>query len=288
MKKIMQFLFSVKNVDGYKIYTIFGIKVRKNSKNYSLLESLFSDLKTQIMASKVNYNLVKYKNCNNGKNVIIIGGGETLKFYQNPSKSTDNIFVGINRAYRFSENIKLDYLFCQDRFYDYNDLFGFINYNQSNCKKFIGHITVSNTPYRYRINQFVQVPNSELYILNNKKMKEIPLNITLEPFADLCGTVFSAIQFILYTNPQKIYLCGFDCNKSHLFEKDESCIDLSYQYNSWLKIKKFIVDNTLNIELISVNPVGLKGVFKDVYTQSYVDTHPELLKENIEIIGKEF
>lgn len=40
MKKIMQFLFSVKNVDGYKIYTIFGIKVRKNSKNYSLLDFL--------------------------------------------------------------------------------------------------------------------------------------------------------------------------------------------------------------------------------------------------------
>ena len=62
---------------------------------------------------------------------------------------------------------------------------------------------------------------------------------------------------------------------------------MSYQYASWLKIKDFINSNTLNIEIISVNPVGLKGLFRDVYTQSFVDAHPELLKENIEIINEE-
>lgn len=36
--------------------------------------------------------------------------------------------------------------------------------------------------------------------------------------------------------------------------------------------------------MISVNPIGLKGIFKDAYTQAYVDEHPELLNNKIEIL----
>lgn len=289
MFKSIKKIFSVSYENNHKVFTIFGIKIKCNcltAYNNSLSQSLILDLKTQIMAQKINYNLKKYKNCNNNKSIVVIGGGETLKYYENPSNSNDNIFVGLNRAYKIKD-INFDYLFCQDRFDYVDETTEFINYNPDNCKKFIGHITIPNTPYRYRINKYVEIKNGELYILDNKRMGEIPLNITIEPFADLCGTVFSALQFLIYTNPKKIYLYGFDCNVSHLFETDPAHFDLSYQYASWLKIKDFIDNNTLNIEIISVNPVGLKGLFRDVYTQSFVDAHPELLKENIEIINED-
>lgn len=69
-------------------------------------------------------------------------------------------------------------------------------------------------------------------------------------------------------------------------------IDSVYGYNvkamtnGYKMFKKFISIHYPSIEIISVNPVGLKGIFKDVYTQKYVDEHPELRKENIEIIKK--
>ena len=53
------------------------------------------------------------------------------------------------------------------------------------------------------------------------------------------------------------------------------------------KFKEFIDIYYPDVEVISVNPVGLKGLFRDVYTQNFVDAHPELKKENIEIITVE-
>ena len=38
-----------------------------------------------------------------------------------------------------------------------------------------------------------------------------------------------------------------------------------------------------DIEIISVNPVGLKGLFRDVYTKEYVKNNPELF-ENVDNI----
>ena len=60
-----------------------------------------------------------------------------------------------------------------------------------------------------------------------------------------------------------------------------------YQKKSWDSFKQMVCRMYPNTPIISVNPVGLKGMFKDVYTQSYVDAHPELLKENIKILGGE-
>ena len=39
-------------------------------------------------------------------------------------------------------------------------------------------------------------------------------------------------------------------------------------------------------EIICVNPIGLKGIFKEVYTKSFIKEHPEILKEqnNIEYL----
>ena len=63
--------------------------------------------------------------------------------------------------------------------------------------------------------------------------------------------------------------------------------NLNKMLTGYKKLKKFIDIYYPDIEIISVNPVGLKGLFKDVYTQSYVDEHPELLNKNIEILKPE-
>ena len=35
-------------------------------------------------------------------------------------------------------------------------------------------------------------------------------------------------------------------------------------------------------EIISVNPIGIRGLFKDIYTQSFVDENPNL--KDVEIL----
>ena len=42
-----------------------------------------------------------------------------------------------------------------------------------------------------------------------------------------------------------------------------------------------------DVEVVSINPVGLKGVFKDVYTEEYLNAHPEINKNEVEIFDKE-
>ena len=39
-----------------------------------------------------------------------------------------------------------------------------------------------------------------------------------------------------------------------------------------------------DVYIISVNPVGLRGLFEDVYTKDFLDAHPEIEKENLKIL----
>ena len=43
-----------------------------------------------------------------------------------------------------------------------------------------------------------------------------------------------------------------------------------------------------SIDIISINPVGLKGVFKDMYTRSYLEQHPEIDGSSVDIYEERF
>ena len=95
------------------------------------------------------------------------------------------------------------------------------------------------------------------------------MNLETEPLGDWGGCVFSALQFIMFTHPKRVFLVGTDCTAA------------GYAYNSNLSKDK-IPNHDIKIgffksfknwadkiypdtEIISVNPVGLKGIFKDWY-----------------------
>ena len=55
----------------------------------------------------------------------------------------------------------------------------------------------------------------------------------------------------------------------------------------WSQLKDFAACYYPDVEIISVNPVGLRGIFKDVWTESYLAEHPEIrdeLGDKIEIL----
>ena len=87
---------------------------------------------------------------------------------------------------------------------------------------------------------------------------------------DFGSVVFSALAFALYTNPQRIYLVGCDCSDLGYFDRDQPGVSPSLEHNmhrvleGWSEFKKFAAHFYPDIEIISINPVGLKGMFKDV------------------------
>ena len=55
----------------------------------------------------------------------------------------------------------------------------------------------------------------------------------------------------------------------------------------WKRIKNFIRTYYPETEVVVINPVGLKGIFRDVYTKSYLQKHPEIDPETVEIFEQE-
>ena len=108
--------------------------------------------------------------------------------------------------------------------------------------------------------------------------------LSTDLIADWAGTVFSAMQFIFYTNPKRIFLIGCDCSNGHAFKTPEAFDLYNTQKQGWLKVKEFRDNYYPNTEIISVNPVGLKGVFRDVYTKEYLHKHPEINSDGLEIL----
>ena len=101
---------------------------------------------------------------------------------------------------------------------------------------------------------------------------------------DFDSVAFGAFHFALYTGAKKIYLVGIDNSLNGYFKKEHTqeflCTDSIL--DGWQKAKSFIEEFYPDVEIISVNPVGLKGIFHDVYTKEYLTEHPEI--QNAEIL----
>ena len=86
-------------------------------------------------------------------------------------------------------------------------------------------------------------------------------------------------------------LVGCDCNLNGYWngqpmkiQKDILANCLEHNKRGWSDFKKFINYHYPDIEIISINPVGLKGLFKDVYTQEYLNEHPEIDRNKVSIL----
>ena len=92
-------------------------------------------------------------------------------------------------------------------------------------------------------------------------------DISTQPLGCFGSVVFPALQFSLWTNPKKIYLVGCDCTTlGYAYNKNETNFLITEEIiNAYKKFKFFAYKYYPETEIISINPVGLKGIFKDVY-----------------------
>ena len=219
----------------------------------------------------------EYKGIYSGKDVVMIGAGPTVsKFRPIPNC----IYVGLNRACLL-KNVKFDYLFSIDKL-------GIDNYykefGEYDCVKFVGD---QNNGANY------QIPESEILKMKNVKRyktdmglcfpPQCTLDIESEPLCNFNSVSLQAMQFILYTNPRRIYIVGIDCtnlghfdsngndnetNRKRLASRGEDVDDWARKtIEAWTKLKEFAHIYYPDTEIVSVNPIGLKGFFKDLYQE---------------------
>lgn len=292
VKKNLWGLIKTEKTDRYKKIYVFNLCVFKRkdySKQLSSIQDNLCLIKDQISLN-VQRALTVYhthqktfgglKNKHQGDNIVLIGCGPSvnhldMNFF---SKMKNTYYLGLNRAVLF-DKVKFDYLFTVDKAgLDIGNENYYQKFFDYPCLKFVGDQNLGAN---------FQIPESEILKHSNIRRYKTTANYLSRKFAfDLetealfnsCTVSIQAMQFVLYTNPQKIYLVGIDCNflqAGHFIgadfdiqSREENLIDLDNEaVKDWKLLKKFAQTYYPETEIISVNPVNLKGIFHDIYTR---------------------
>ena len=308
--RFIEKIFSITNCDDrlHKLITFLGLRVKfkvnntyltqndirklLQANNPRILNGVQRSITTAILHQK---SFSGYKNKYQGKSVVLVGAGPTLNYFTGVK---DAIYIGCNRAFLF-DKIKFDYLFSIDNAGLKNDSESyyddFFHYEGNNCIKFIGDQNLGKNfqipeSYILKYDNILRYKTTAGYMSNR-----LTFDISSEPLGNFSTVSLQALQFILYTNPAKVYLVGIDCNGAtagHFIGKkydnakrnENAKLNDSNNIKSWsTTVRDFLEIYYPETEIISVNPVGLRGVFKDVYTHSYVEANAELFKNVAQI-----
>lgn len=277
---ILDKIFSIKNEYSHKIITIFGVKLKLKQHFRQINNLMLSNINvvSQIQLLFKVQNLHKdtfgsYKNKFEGKNIVLIATGPSLKDFI----PIDNaIYVGVNGAFKY-DKIKLDYLFMED----YSGLTYIEEAAKYDCTKFYGinhweyikdekqnHIENWMIPESIALRHGAKRYYSESPWCNRNIKPSVPFayDLTSEPLFCYGSIAFIAMQFILWTNPKNIYLVGCDTSNNGRFnDASENPLQTDYVKKHWKLLKHFKEIYYPETEIISVNPVGLKGIFKDIH-----------------------
>lgn len=223
----------------------------------------------------------EFKGCNRGKTVAVVGTGPTLQYY---AQISEVIHIGVNSSF-LKKDLSLDYYFLThyvpewcEKLKDYNfvKFFGMT----PNCDakdQFPEYIIEENSGRRFF--SMLTVPGTGVHT-----------DIAYYPLMAYNSIIFRAIHFALYTHPKKLLLIGCDCAANGHFEEskqelsentkqkpfEEGAIQIPQWIDGYRKVKRFAAIHYPDTEIISVNPIGLKGAFTDVYTEGFLKTGPNI------------
>lgn len=263
MKKTITKLFTSLIRDKNKRRSVRATLLQKNNAPAKCVD--FAN-KSTYLSETVHYNqeaFLEYKNKFAGKDVVVIGSGPTLNDYT-PIKNA--IHIGSNRAH-LNKKLKLDFLFRQD-FKDFDkEIF------DCHIKKFIGNY------YNWQADMcpesvFNRLTNAQKFIIDTDTQQLQP-DIANMPLWHGGSVAFSMFQFALWTNPKRIYIVGCDSagqkdalHWNHFDDKTKETHNqepITALVVGWSKLAEFAKAMYPDVEIISINPVGLKGLFKDEY-----------------------
>ncbi|MBR3603176.1 MAG: hypothetical protein IKL48_00535 [Elusimicrobiaceae bacterium] len=273
-------IFSKEKQGFYSVYKILGIKIKifslkrflkKQTQFFEQTEKLAQEiinLKTMIRVQTVHSaSFAPYQNKHLGQTITLIASGPSVKQFKPFIK--DSVYVAVNNSCSYDQ-VDFDYLFLQEQHHDAQKNVIANKYKGKKCQKFYGILPENRlkTVYPY----IKLIPQGDIkdqtikrYYLEDKVSHQFASDLITQPIGDFQGTVFSAMQFIFWTHPKTIYLVGCDCGTGNF--TGTMAGDCSVQKDSWIALKKWAEETYPDVEIISVNPVGLKGLFKDLYQE---------------------
>lgn len=211
----------------------------------------------------------KFKGIHEGRDMVLVASGVSAEKYL-PKENA--IHIGVNRSFQIGNyRIPMDYVFIQDysgRTKEYID--DLDNYRPGKCQKFYGLTNewiyteektipefhaIRAKALRYRTD-WADIPGFE---------PQFTYDLSTQPICCHGSIVFPALQFALWTHPKRIYLVGCDCTQNgYAYNKqDKNFLPVDFILQGYKKFKMFANKYYPDVEIISINPVGLKGMFKD-------------------------
>lgn len=258
-----------------KYFYLFWMRLIKRNGHKVGLKSLTKEIeyiKTAYFPALANHPSIfgSLRNIHEGQDIVIVGTGPTLDKYK-PIPGA--IHMGVNRAI-LDSRIEFDYHVCLDNPLIEDDLL--INYRPGKCKKLYGlhhseHARFSETLIKKcNADRFY----FEVYSALDKN-KQLPIDIAHLPIRVSVSVISAAFQIALWCHPRRIYIVGCDCAANGYTKADNGKV------RQWLPVMRLKTEWELlaafakrmypDIEIISINPVGLKGLFHDTYTNDSAD-----------------
>ncbi len=230
-----------------------------NKINHTIDREYYVDKRNSISEIQTKA-FIQYKNIHSGEDVALVATGPSLKAF----KKIDGItYCGVNKAFKY-DSIKLDYLFMVD----YNATKSYIEEAKNYpCKKFYGIVRDVWEKCIIPESISIEAGASRFFLEGIRNPIHYVVDICNEPLGDCGSVIFSAMQFLLWTNPRTIYLIGVDCTRNIYFDSDNNELaepDPMY-YKGWVAMKKFVNLYYPKTQIVSINPRGLKGLFEDCY-----------------------
>ena len=208
-----------------------------------------------------------YRHCYSGKKVVVLATGPTLNNYT-PIEGA--IHIGVNSA--FESNVRLDYLVVSDFDVAYRNETFYKGIEMLDCKKFFAYWLLESHQHKTCSESFaIKVKADRFYAdLNNTKY---PVDIRYNALASHGSVIFHALQFAIFTNPSELYLVGCDVSGAGHFNGDTTTdhiiVENAQKYiKGYIKFKEFVSLHYPETKIISINPVGLKGIFNDIFTDN--------------------
>jgi hypothetical protein len=269
--------FGKEGIGDKRALYLFGLRIpykriKNNRRLIKELRAAISETTNLYLAAMATHPGVfgDYKSIYKEREIVILGSGPSANKYR---PINDAIHIGVNRAFRL-QKVMLDYLFIQDRQFvpDNPDYIGeqeaADTYGGNNCQKFYGrHYEVLPIT-----EASVDKANAKRFIFHDRRVENDNLtgfssDITVRPLNEWGSVIFAALDFALWTHPKRIYIVGCDCSNNGSFDgKCESYDGYDGIVFGWKQYARYIENYYPDVEVVSVNPVGLKGLFADRYT----------------------
>ena len=245
------------------------------------------------MAGRMNEIFKEYENIHKGEEAVLVAGGPSLEKFV---PLEDVIYAGVNHIGKhrlFDQSvpgsIKLDYYFFGDRNRYMPKDFKVLRQKFGACilngREHPGHLTkkeveslggkaFEQTNQRHGIKRNERGSNSMFdcvvkSFLSRRYGHGFPEDISKSPCYGN-SVVTPVMQFLLYTGVSKIYLVGADCAGGPSFGiKGPDFYGNKREYKrvipDWNDFKVYLNEVKPDVRIISINPVGLKGYFEDIY-----------------------